>query len=83
MTLNSGAFTPGSPTNGLTFAAAAAGAVAKTTQRAAALLALGRQAHEQGAALDPTHALPLYLRDKVALTTAERAAVRDAAASSR
>lgn len=30
VTLNSGAFTPGSPTNGLTFAAAAAGAVSKT-----------------------------------------------------
>jgi tRNA threonylcarbamoyladenosine biosynthesis protein TsaB len=56
--------------------------VPATGQRAAALLALGRQAHEQGAALDPVHALPLYLRDKVALTTAERAAARDAAASS-
>lgn len=30
VTLNSGAFTPGSPTNGLTFAAASAGAVAKS-----------------------------------------------------
>lgn len=30
VTLNSGAFTPGSPTNGLTFAAAAAGAVSKS-----------------------------------------------------
>ena len=30
VTLNSGAFTPGSPTNGLTFAAAAAGVVSKT-----------------------------------------------------
>ncbi len=30
MTLGSGAFTPGSPTNGLTFAAASAGAVSKT-----------------------------------------------------
>lgn len=30
VTLNSGAFTPGSPTNGLTFAAAASGAVSKS-----------------------------------------------------
>lgn len=30
VTLNSGAFAPGSPTNGLTFAAAAAGAVSKS-----------------------------------------------------
>ena len=30
VTLNSGAFTPGSPTNGLTFAAASGGAVSKT-----------------------------------------------------
>lgn len=30
VTLNSGAFTPGSPTNGLTFAAAAGGAVSKS-----------------------------------------------------
>jgi tRNA threonylcarbamoyladenosine biosynthesis protein TsaB len=59
-----------------------AATVPAAAQRAAALLALGRQAHEQGAALDPTRALPLYLRDKVALTTAERAAARDSAASS-
>ena len=30
VTLNSGAFTPGSPTNGLTFAAASGGAVSKS-----------------------------------------------------
>jgi len=47
-------------------------------QRAAALLALARAAHAEGALLDPAHALPLYLRDKVALTTAERAAARGA-----
>jgi hypothetical protein len=32
-----------------------------------------------GAAIDPAHALPLYLRDKVALTTSERALLRAAA----
>jgi tRNA threonylcarbamoyladenosine biosynthesis protein TsaB len=51
-------------------------AVSGALPRAAALLALARQAHDDGARLDPAHALPLYLRDKVALTTAERAAVR-------
>jgi tRNA threonylcarbamoyladenosine biosynthesis protein TsaB len=30
----------------------------------------------QGAAVDAADALPLYLRDKVALTTAEREAAR-------
>lgn len=42
--------------------------------RAAALLRLARHAWAQGEAIDPALALPLYLRDKVALTTAERAA---------
>jgi len=44
--------------------------------RAAALARLARQAWAQGAAIDAALALPLYLRDKVALTTAERAAMR-------
>ena len=52
-----------------------------TAARAAALLALARQAHARGDAVDAAHALPLYLRDKVALTTAEREAVRRAAAA--
>jgi tRNA threonylcarbamoyladenosine biosynthesis protein TsaB len=42
--------------------------------RARALLALARHAHADGAAIDPEQASPLYLRDKVAWTTAERAA---------
>jgi tRNA threonylcarbamoyladenosine biosynthesis protein TsaB len=45
--------------------------------RAAALLRLARhQAIRAGAGIDAALALPLYLRDKVALTTAEREAVR-------
>jgi tRNA threonylcarbamoyladenosine biosynthesis protein TsaB len=45
-------------------------------QRAAALLRLAQQSHDDGDAVDPADALPLYLRDKVALTTREREAVR-------
>jgi len=41
--------------------------------RAAALLRLAERAHAAGAGVDAAEALPLYLRDKVALTTAERA----------
>ena len=46
--------------------------------RAGALLALARQAHADGATIAPAQAAPLYLRDKVALTTDEREAVRRA-----
>jgi tRNA threonylcarbamoyladenosine biosynthesis protein TsaB len=42
--------------------------------RAAALLRLAERAWHRGQAVDAAQALPLYLRDKVALTTAERAA---------
>jgi tRNA threonylcarbamoyladenosine biosynthesis protein TsaB len=45
---------------------------------AAALLRLARQAWLAGAAIPADQALPLYLRDKVALTTAERLARRAA-----
>jgi tRNA threonylcarbamoyladenosine biosynthesis protein TsaB len=41
--------------------------------RAAGLLKLGRAVQRRGGAVDAALALPLYLRDKVAETTAERA----------
>jgi tRNA threonylcarbamoyladenosine biosynthesis protein TsaB len=44
--------------------------------RAQALAALARAGWAHGEAVDAAQALPLYLRDKVALTTAERQAVR-------
>lgn len=48
--------------------------------RAAALLRLAQAAFAAGAGIDAADALPLYLRDKVAQTTAEREAARAAAA---
>lgn len=52
----------------------APGVPAFTTEadRAAALLRLARAAHAAGAVVDAAQALPIYLRDKVAQTTAER-----------
>ena len=47
--------------------------------RAAALLNLARQAWLSGRTLAPAQALPVYVRDKVALTTDERAAKASAA----
>ena len=47
--------------------------------RAGALLRLAVQAVADRAGLDPAQALPLYLRDKVAQTTAERAQAKAAA----
>jgi hypothetical protein len=47
--------------------------------RAAALLRLAWQAWHAGQALPAEQALPVYLRDKVALTTAERLARSPAA----
>jgi tRNA threonylcarbamoyladenosine biosynthesis protein TsaB len=47
--------------------------------RAEALAALARASWRQGDAVDAALALPLYLRDKVALTTAERAAAKASA----
>jgi tRNA threonylcarbamoyladenosine biosynthesis protein TsaB len=44
--------------------------------RAAALLRLARQAWARGEAIDPAQALPTYVRDKVAQTSAERLAAR-------
>lgn len=47
--------------------------------RAGALLRLAVAAHARGEGVDAALALPLYLRDKVALTTQEREALRAAA----
>lgn len=47
--------------------------------RGDALLALARTAWAAGERGDPSVALPLYVRDKVAQTTAERAAAREGA----
>jgi tRNA threonylcarbamoyladenosine biosynthesis protein TsaB len=51
--------------------------------RAAAMLPLARASWEQGGAVDAALALPLYLRDKVAQTTAERESARAAKAVGR
>ncbi len=55
--------------------------LAREHNRGAALLRLAVAAHASGEGLDAAQALPLYLRDKVALTTQERDAVRAAAAA--
>lgn len=44
-------------------------------ERAKALLSLAQWRFAQGHAVEPEHALPIYLRDKVALTTAQREAL--------
>ena len=48
--------------------------VPQTKNRAAALARLARSAWRRGESVDAALALPLYLRDKVASTTAEREA---------
>lgn len=53
--------------------------LAPEPQRAAALMRLALAAHAAGQGVDAALALPLYLRDNVALTSAERAAQRLAA----
>lgn len=50
--------------------------VPQAAPRPAALLALAQVLWERGTVLDPAQALPLYVRDKVAQTTAERDAAR-------
>ena len=60
-------------------AVAAAARVLQARDRAGAMLRLAQQAWARGEALDAAQALPLYLRDKVAQTTAEREAARAAA----
>lgn len=54
--------------------------IERTRDRAAALAQLARAAWARGATIDAADALPLYLRDKVALTTAERLAAKAFAA---
>lgn len=61
---------------GADLVADARGTVVDAAPDGAALLACARQAWQDGAACDASHALPLYLRDRVALTTAERASIR-------
>jgi len=57
-------------------ATAGAALAAQATPSAIALLRLAEQAWTDGAAVDPALALPLYVRDHVAQTTAEREAAR-------
>ena len=52
----------------------AARRVESAMPRAAGMLELGRALWEAGGAIEPAQALPLYVRDKVAQTTEERAA---------
>ena len=49
--------------------------------RAAALMRLARALHDEGAGVEAADALPLYLRDRVALTTQEREAAKAAKAA--
>jgi tRNA threonylcarbamoyladenosine biosynthesis protein TsaB len=59
-------------------AAGAARRVPQAQPRAGALIPLARALWEDGGAVDPALALPLYVRDKVAQTMAEREAARAA-----
>lgn len=54
-------------------------ALASGDDRAAALIELAQRAWLAGRGQDAAQALPLYIRDKVAQTTAEREAARAAA----
>jgi tRNA threonylcarbamoyladenosine biosynthesis protein TsaB len=54
----------------------AAATVPRERSRAAALIEVAAQLLADGRTVDAVHALPVYLRDKVALTTQEREAVR-------
>jgi len=66
------------PAFGACLRAGAAVAIAAEASRAQALARLAVQAWAQGEAVDALHALPVYVRDKVALTTDEREAVKHA-----
>ncbi|WOB07832.1 tRNA (adenosine(37)-N6)-threonylcarbamoyltransferase complex dimerization subunit type 1 TsaB [Piscinibacter gummiphilus] len=56
----------------------AAATVPRERSRAAALIEVAAQLLAEGRTVDATHALPVYLRDKVAQTTQEREAARAA-----
>jgi tRNA threonylcarbamoyladenosine biosynthesis protein TsaB len=56
----------------------AAATVPRERSRAAALVEVAAQLLAEGRTVDATHALPVYLRDKVAQTTQEREAARAA-----
>jgi len=70
------AWVAGSALAALALTSGAARRIEQPRDRAAALLRLAQQAWQAGAAVDAAEALPLYVRDKVALTTAERTATR-------
>lgn len=70
------AWVAGSALAALALPSGAARRIDQPQDRAAALLRLAQQAWQAGAAVDAAEALPLYVRDKVALTTAERTATR-------
>jgi tRNA threonylcarbamoyladenosine biosynthesis protein TsaB len=55
--------------------------VSQAPQRAAALMRVAQGLWRDGAAIDAAAALPLYLRDKVALTAAERQGLQQAKAT--
>ena len=63
---------------GAALATGSAQCVPGALPRATAMLSLAQALWQAGGALDAACALPLYLRDKVALTTVERDAVRAA-----
>jgi tRNA threonylcarbamoyladenosine biosynthesis protein TsaB len=67
------------PAFGTRLATGDARTVPAVADRAAALLHLAVAAWQDGAGVPAEQALPIYLRDKVALTTAERDAARQAA----
>jgi tRNA threonylcarbamoyladenosine biosynthesis protein TsaB len=70
---------PGLDAHAAALASAAGRRFAAALPDGAALAVLARSAHARGEWIDPSQALPLYVRDKVAQTTAERAVVRQAA----
>ena len=74
--LDSPISTPPPEGEGLTarYAAQLCGVAAQAVPQAAAIARLAVPEFAQGHAVDAAQALPLYLRDKVALTTRERAA---------